>query len=656
MSSDLVAMQPARNSIHGDQEKAANLQRRVFLVLGCAVVLYALLAALQTLWDFDLPWELATGRWIVQHHSIPSVDVFSYTALGRPWIYPVGSGLIFYLTFLLGGYSLLSWLGALTCAGTVAILLRRGNPLTPALALLAVPEMAARTNARADMFTIVLFAAFLSLLWEQHETGSARLWLMPLLMIAWVNLHLGFTSGLALMGAYVLVEGLDLLLRERRAAAWTRLRQASPWIFASGFATLINPWGWNVYRAIHRQQAVLGAHSQLILEWAPVQLTRDLFSRAFLLRSPMDAFFLLVGIGIIAAVAALWKGKLGAAVLLGTAIYLGLQHIRFLPVFSEIVVVIGGAVLGPEVLSLWAKVRNVRLRSGIAWATGCLLLILVGVRSFDVVTNHFALAGHNLSWFGGGLSWWYPEGAAAFILREHVPGQIFNVYDEGGFLIWQLGPKYPDYIDGRAIPFGVELFRHDLALTTTPPDSDVWQEEADRYGINAMIVPLGRYDGLQQFPLLREYCNSNRWVPVYLDEGGAVFLRRSWQTDDLIRRTRIDCDTAPLPATTPQGSAAKRFNQWANAAALLQALGRNAEALTATGNAIAIFNGDAYMHFLRASLLAESGDLRDAEQQYLTATRLANHAATWSALAALYEREGRTEDARLARERASAIQ
>lgn len=655
MPSNLSATPPAVNSIHGDQGEAGNLQHRIFLVLGAVVVLYALLAALQTLWDFDLPWELATGRWIVQHHSIPSVDVFSYTALGRPWMYPPGSGLIFYLTFLLGGYSLLSWLSAITCAATVAILLRRGNLLTPVLALLAVPEMAARSNARADMFTIVLFAAFLSLLWEQHETGNARLWLLPPLMVAWTNLHLGFSSGLALTGAYVVVEGLDVLVRERRAAALARLRKALPWIFVTGFATLLNPWGWNIYRAIHRQQAVLGAHSQLILEWAPVQLNRTLLARAFLLRSPMDSFFLLVGIGIIAAIAALWKGKLGAALLLGTAIYLGLQHIRFLPVFSEIVVVIGGAVLGREILSLWAKLRNGSLRSGMAWAAGCSLLILVGVRSFDVVTNHFALAGHNLSWFGGGLSWWYPEGAAAFIQRENVPGQIFNVYDEGGFLIWRLGPKYPDYIDGRAIPFGVELFRHDLALATTPPDSDVWQQEADRYGINAMIVPLGRYDGLQQFPLLREYCNSNRWVPVYLDEVGAVFLRRGWQTDDLIRRTRIDCETAPLPATNPQGSAAKRFNQWANAAALLQALGRNAEALTATANAIAIFPGDAYMHFLRGSLLAESDDLRDAEQEYLTATRLANHAATWSALAALYEREGRTEDARLAREHASTI-
>src|ERR1700747_3374324 len=90
-----------------------HLPRRLFLVLGAAVLIYAFLAGLRTVTDFDLGWQMATGRWIVQHHHSPSTDVFSYTAQGQPWIYPVGSGLLFYATYLLGGWALLSWLGAL---------------------------------------------------------------------------------------------------------------------------------------------------------------------------------------------------------------------------------------------------------------------------------------------------------------------------------------------------------------------------------------------------------------------------------------------------------------------------------------------------------------------------------------------------------------
>jgi hypothetical protein len=140
--------------------------RRWFLVLACIALVYACLAGLHTVADYDTGWQLATGRWVVQHHRVPSVDVLSYTAQGQPWIYPVGAGVIFYLAFLMGSYTQLSWIGAAACVGTVALLLRRGNLLSAILAILAVPLIALRTPPRADAFSVVFFAAFLSLLWE----------------------------------------------------------------------------------------------------------------------------------------------------------------------------------------------------------------------------------------------------------------------------------------------------------------------------------------------------------------------------------------------------------------------------------------------------------------------------------------------------------
>ncbi|MGA3317387.1 MAG: hypothetical protein ABSC64_13225 [Candidatus Korobacteraceae bacterium] len=102
------------------------LDRRLFLILAAIAIIYAFLAGLRTVSDFDLGWQLATGRWVAQHHNVPSTDVFSYTAQGEPWIYPVGSGLVLYAVYLLGGYALISWIGALACVATVTLLLRRG--------------------------------------------------------------------------------------------------------------------------------------------------------------------------------------------------------------------------------------------------------------------------------------------------------------------------------------------------------------------------------------------------------------------------------------------------------------------------------------------------------------------------------------------------
>jgi hypothetical protein len=303
----LPVVAPARDSLSTDD---CPFQRALFLSLAVIAVVYALLAGLRTVSDFDLGWQLATGRWMAQHHHIPSVDVFSYTAPGQPWIYPVGAGLIFYAVYLFGGYSLISWLGAAACAGIVALLLRRGNVVTAAIAVFAVPPIALRTTPRADMFTVVLFAAFLSLLWENYQTGRAPLWLLPLLMVAWVNLHLGFAAGLGLVGAYVITE-LEMIASDvRRRAAMQRLRRARLCLVGAVLATMVNPWGWGIYRALVRQERADAQHQFWITEWTSVPLNWEAISTSLSLRQTQSAIYLLLAIAVVVAVLALFSARL----------------------------------------------------------------------------------------------------------------------------------------------------------------------------------------------------------------------------------------------------------------------------------------------------------------------------------------------------------
>ena len=102
---------------------------------------------------------------------------------------------------------------------------------------------------------------------------------------------------------------------------------------------------------------------------------------------------------------------------------------------------------------------------------------------------------------------------------------------------------------------------------------------------------------------------------------------------------QINCDTAPIPAVVPTQNDAKSFNQWANAAAVLNALGRTPEALTATSKALAIFPDSGSLRFTRGDLLEKLGDLHDAEQEYLASASLAPDPANWTRLAKLYEQE-----------------
>lgn len=489
-----------------------------FAALTTIVVAYALLGSLRPVFGDDPFFLLNDARWLVEHREIPSVDHFSYTAQGQPWVYPIGGSLLFYGLWMIGGYALLSWSAALTTAGTTALLLRRGSVISAVLAALAVPLIAARTNVRADMFTTLLLAADLALLWRYHRTGRARLWLLPVLMIAWVNAHLGFFLGLGLIGGYLLVEILEFFWPERRRAAAERLRRAAPWLIATAAATVLNPFGLEIYNAVLRQ--LTAPQLEVMWEWQPVPLIWSTFS---LIGSPLSeegALVLLLIIAAATAVIAAWRKDFGAGVLLLVAAAAAVQHVRSEALLAIVAVIVGSSVLEAIKLPIGRLARPV--------AAGILAVLLIGLL-IDMSSRKLPLHG---AW----VTPEYPEGAIAFIDREHIPAQILATRF-GSYFTWRLWPKYLDYSDARTVPFGPEVLAQLRRLTTLPPSAPEWRSAVEHYDINAVLAVRG--------PLgfrLQEFCTSDEWIPVYLDEVSAVFVRRLPETDGF-NRLRIDCNS-----------------------------------------------------------------------------------------------------------------
>jgi tetratricopeptide (TPR) repeat protein len=631
------------------------LQRRVLFVLACIALIYAFLAGLRTIAEPDLGWQLATGRWVVQHHSVPSIDVLSYTAAGEPWTYPVGAGVIFYIAYLLGGYALISWLGATACVGTVALLLRRGSAVSAGIAILAVPLIAYRTAPRADMFSVVFFAAFLSLLWENYQTGRAPLWWLPLIMLVWVNVHFGFVVGLGLIVAYAGVELLDSVFSPSgRQEALHRLRRAALWFVATAAATLVNRWGWGIYRALALQQRASQAQQFWIGEWTSVPLNWSAFGRALSMRQSQDPIYILLVIAIAAAALALLRVQLGTAVVLLAATYPAVRYVRMGAIFACLVVVIGGTVLSAVLAGLGERIGATRIRSVIAIAAVALLAVVALLRCFDLVTDRTYFRSTETTALGAGLGWGFPVGGADFIARENLPGEIFNTYDEGGFLSWVLGPQRRDYIDPRDTLFGLARIQRHQELLRASPDSGPWEEEVSRYNINTVILPIAHLDE-SHYARLQNFCNSKSWQPVYLDEVSAVFVRRSPQTEELLKRFPVNCATAPLPARPPGNKRAEAFHAWANAASVLAALDRNSEALAAADHALDIFPGSAFLHVVRGDLLLATGSPNESVQEYRAAVALDPSEFTLSALASIYLKLGRKADAFASMERAAQV-
>jgi hypothetical protein len=488
-----------------------------FPCLAAIVVIYALLGSLRPVFGDDPFFMLNDARWLVEHHEIPRVDHFSYTAPGQPWIYPVGGSLLFYGLWLLGGYALLSWSAALTTAGTIALMLRQGSVISALLAALAVPLIAARSNVRADMFTTLLSAAYLALLWRWHRTGRGRLWLLPALMIAWVNAHLGFVIGLALIGGYVLVELLEFFWADRRRTASERLRRAAPWLAASAAATLINPFGLGIYGAVFRQ--LTAPQLEVMWEWLPVPLNWNTLASVATPLSEEGALVLLLIIAVATAGVAAWRKEFGAAVLLLGAAVATLQHIRSEALLATVTVIVVSTVLDEIRLPVGR-----RARSAAATVLAIMLLLLL----VDMLPRKLPVRG---TW----VTREYPEGAIAFIEREHIPAQILATRF-GAYFTWRLWPKYLVFWDARTVPFGPELLAQLRWLAVLPPTAPEWHAAVEQYDINAVLAVAGP-NGFR----LQEFCASDEWIPVYLDEVSAVFVRRRPENAGF-ERLRIDCN------------------------------------------------------------------------------------------------------------------
>ena len=319
----------------------------IFLVL-----FTSLCAGLHTVSDSDMGWHLATGRWVVAHRQVPRTDVLSFTSADTPWMYPPFAGVLFYMIYSAFGYAGLSWGCALACLAVVAYLVRRGDMASTVLALLAIGPIATRTAARADLFSTVFFALFWGELWAYQRERVSRLWLLPVIMLFWVNFHPGFIAGLAAIGAFLLIELSMLLFADERQAALSRLRRAWPWLASCGLATLVNPWGPNIFSTALN---MVGANNSVqgkingtfaIGEFMGVPISTHLFYQLIDLRHAQFGFtWLLLLAGALAGLF-VWKRQIGAGLVVLVALFAAVNHARYSALFAITIVTLGGGLLG----------------------------------------------------------------------------------------------------------------------------------------------------------------------------------------------------------------------------------------------------------------------------------------------------------------------
>lgn len=222
----------------------------VFLAIGLPIVA-SLLAPMSTV---DLTYHLRAGNDMLTTRAIPTVDTWTFTVAGRPWVdQQWGAQALFAVIERLGGWTGLALLRAtltgVVFACLVAIGLRRGlDSRTGALLAIVAFVVASPSMAlRPQLLGMACFAIVLVLVVDRRA-HPRRLWLVPVIVAIWANLHGSFFLGPIVLGLawledlhdHVAVRPSPLVIAVLSAVA-ACLNPLGPWVWAYAVALSVNP-------------------------------------------------------------------------------------------------------------------------------------------------------------------------------------------------------------------------------------------------------------------------------------------------------------------------------------------------------------------------------------------------------------------------------
>lgn len=475
--------------------------KRIFsfpVMLAALLCVLAVLTVRGRLYDPDMWWHLRMGQVIVQTHSIPTSDLFSFTAnhhalVPHEWLAQV----TIYLAYQAFGYSgLMLWLclctSAVFIAGYLLCGLYSGNwkvAFLGALTLFVFSTVGA--SVRPQLLGYLLLVVELVLI-HLGRTRSARwFWLMPPLFAVWINIHGSFFLGVLLTFVYLAASFFDFhigsVVSERWAAA-TR-KQFMGAVAVSIAALLINPEG--IRQVVFPIDLMLREPINLasVQEWRPLQLTSE---RGVVLLLILAAIFLLI---------ALRKAeiRLEEILLLALGVWLAGSHERMLFVFG----ILAGPVLVRMLADSWENydpATDRPLPNAVMIALAAAVVWLAFPRPASLMSQTEKTS---------------PAGAVSYIRSHHLSGPMLNDYTDGGYLIWAM-PEHPVFIDGRAeIYEWAGVLSQYMSWTNLHSDPEVL---LDKYHIQFCLLPANSH-------MVRVLALTHHWKLAYSDQVSAILVR-----------------------------------------------------------------------------------------------------------------------------------
>jgi hypothetical protein len=456
--------------------------------------------------DPDIFWHLVTGQWMVDHHQIVSQDLFTFTVAGKQWTdAEYTTEIIASLVNRVGGLTLVSLaFGAVSFVGFLLIWrrvrLERSNMVIAAIVIgIAALGGAAVWGPRPQMITFTFTC--LEVLWlDRYLRGTSRaIYWLPLVMIAWANLHGGFLFGLVPVGVAAFVEGVHWVRRVDGDVHKRRTRNLVLVFVACIVAAMINPNGIHLYTYVIQPQ-FSAVQQNFIAEWQSPNF-HVLVERGF------EVMLLLLPLAFALRRPSLWDVCLTLVVS-----YLALSAVRHAALFvaAETPLLIWSFSAGWERLAVAGGVREwiaPRARDLLAGAAAVLVIAALGTAYFV----HSTLANQTRATAAN-----FPVGASDWLAAHPAVGtHMFNQYGWGGYLISRFYPE-PNrrvFSFGEATLLGSTVMQQVSDVETGNPD---WRQIFAQWNIDYVIDVPGA-------PAVLALEVDSQWTKVY-DDGLAVIM------------------------------------------------------------------------------------------------------------------------------------
>jgi hypothetical protein len=448
--------------------------------------------------DPDLWWHLKVGEGILTTHHWPTMDAYSFTAWGQPWLaYEWFGDVLIAFVARLGGLRglqvLLIVLGAVIMLAlySYATLRSKNSKAGFVSATVLLVLAAANFNLRPQMLGYLFLILTLIALERFRQGKPAALWGLPLLFLIWINTHGSWAIGLGAMFVYWVCGLKQIRVGDIEMNAWRpdqRVRLSL--VFLLSLAAIpITPYGSRLAAYPFDVAASLPLNLAYINEWQPMPLN-SFGPRVFLA---------LVLVTIAMQIAFQLKWRVEDVILFVGAAAMAFVHARFLLIFVPFFAPIFATTLAHWVPGYQREKDRYVLNAALmtVMLAGMIHYFPSGAQTDESIARHF------------------PVGAVNYLKDHPARGLMFNSYDFGAYLVYSRGDEHRVFIDGRGELYEhAQVFADYIHVASMKPGLF---GVLHNYGIKTCLIKRGD-------PLAVFLAALPEWERVYADPVSIIFV------------------------------------------------------------------------------------------------------------------------------------